>query len=102
MALTIWAKLRDILEPKLAPSAKVGHFDSYMACIITLLTWHQSGSRPSKSTTESKNLGPSRQFDHNNDVPPEHIIAEFQARQASPAYQEMLVSVLADNTRTQV
>ncbi|KAI0335964.1 P-loop containing nucleoside triphosphate hydrolase protein [Cubamyces sp. BRFM 1775] len=67
----VWAKLRDILTPKLSRSEK-------------------SSSRPSRQPTETKDIGPMRQVDHGNDVSPEQIIAEFQARQASPAYQEML------------
>ena len=34
-----------------------------------------------------------RYNDYSRDVAPEQIIADFQARQASPAYQEMLVSI---------
>ncbi|KAI0757146.1 P-loop containing nucleoside triphosphate hydrolase protein [Daedaleopsis nitida] len=68
---TIWAKLRTILEPKLAPPTK-------------------AGNRPSKLAAESKDLSYGRHHDHGNEVAPEQIIADFQARQASPAYQEML------------
>ncbi|KAI8995492.1 P-loop containing nucleoside triphosphate hydrolase protein [Trametes punicea] len=68
---TIWAKLREILAPKMTRSDK-------------------SSGRPLRQPTEIKDAGPSRQTDHGFDVPPEQLIAEFQARQASPAYQEML------------
>ncbi|KAI0374315.1 P-loop containing nucleoside triphosphate hydrolase protein [Pilatotrama ljubarskyi] len=70
----VWAKLRDILAPKLSRSEKAG----------------PSSARPSRQATESKDSGASRQLDHGGDVPSEQIIADFQARQASPAYQEML------------
>ncbi|KAI0670050.1 P-loop containing nucleoside triphosphate hydrolase protein [Trametes maxima] len=68
---TVWAKLRDILSPKLNRSEK-------------------SSGRPSRQPTEPKDSGYGRYFDHGNDVAPEQIIADFQARQASLAYQEML------------
>ncbi|KAI0361784.1 P-loop containing nucleoside triphosphate hydrolase protein [Trametes cingulata] len=68
---TVWAKLRDILAPKLSRSER-------------------SSGRPSRQATETKDSASTRQFDHGNDVPSEQIIADFQARQASPAYQEML------------
>ncbi|PIL32118.1 hypothetical protein GSI_06824 [Ganoderma sinense ZZ0214-1] len=68
---TIWAKIRSILEPKLAPPSKIG-------------------VRPSKLISESRDYGHSRYYDQGSEVAPEQIIADFQARQASPAYQEML------------
>ncbi|KAI1797739.1 P-loop containing nucleoside triphosphate hydrolase protein [Ganoderma leucocontextum] len=67
----IWANIHSILEPKLAPPGK-------------------TGARPSKLVTESKSHGHSRYYDQGSDIAPEQIIADFQARQASPAYQEML------------
>ncbi|TBU35097.1 P-loop containing nucleoside triphosphate hydrolase protein [Dichomitus squalens] len=67
----IWAKMRSILDTKLVPLEKMG-------------------SRPSKIVAESKDFGHVHYRDHSNEVPPEQIIADFQARQASPAYQEML------------
>ncbi|KAI0639258.1 P-loop containing nucleoside triphosphate hydrolase protein [Trametes polyzona] len=68
---TVWAKLRDLLAPKLSRSEK-------------------SSGRQSRQPTETKDQANGRYVDHSNEVPPEQIIAEFQARQASPAYQEML------------
>ncbi|RDX56021.1 P-loop containing nucleoside triphosphate hydrolase protein [Lentinus brumalis] len=67
----IWAMLRSILEPKLA---QIGN----------------AVNRPLKVASEAKDSGPSRHSDRSNDVLSEQIIADFQARQASPAYQEML------------
>ncbi|KAI0651707.1 P-loop containing nucleoside triphosphate hydrolase protein [Trametes meyenii] len=67
----VWAKLRNILSPKLNRSEK-------------------SSGRPSRQPTETKDSGYGRYFDYGNDVAPEQIIADFQARQASPAYQDML------------
>ena len=51
--------------------------------------------------TESKDYGHVRYYDHSSDTPAEQIIADFQARQASPAYQEMLVSLFRQRTLAQ-
>ncbi|KAI9057120.1 P-loop containing nucleoside triphosphate hydrolase protein [Trametes sanguinea] len=67
----VWAKLRAILEPKLSHADK-------------------SSGRSTRQPTETKETGPGRSVDRGNDIPSEQIIADFQARQASPAYQEML------------
>ncbi|KAH9857918.1 P-loop containing nucleoside triphosphate hydrolase protein [Lenzites betulinus] len=67
----VWGRLRDILSPKLTRSEK-------------------SNGRPSRQPTEAKDNVSSRYVDHSNDIPPEQLIAEFEARQASPAYQDML------------
>ncbi|KAL1952101.1 hypothetical protein VTO73DRAFT_1250 [Trametes versicolor] len=67
----VWARLREILSPKLARAEK-------------------SNGKQSRQPTETKDFSSSRYVDHGNDVPSEQIIADFQARQASPAYQEML------------
>ncbi|KAI0778038.1 P-loop containing nucleoside triphosphate hydrolase protein [Trametes elegans] len=67
----VWAKLREILSPKLSRSEK-------------------SSGRPSRQPTEARDQSYGRQTDYSNEVLPEQIMAEFEARQASPAYQEML------------
>ncbi|RPD63094.1 P-loop containing nucleoside triphosphate hydrolase protein [Lentinus tigrinus ALCF2SS1-6] len=69
----IWAKLRNILEPKLAQT-------------------NNGANRPSKVANEPKDFGPSRFNDRSSEILPEQLIADFQARQASLAYQEMLAS----------
>lgn len=45
-----------------------------------------------KQVVETQDLIGSRSTDHNRDVVSEQLIAGFKARQASLAYQEMLVS----------
>ncbi|KAH9944510.1 P-loop containing nucleoside triphosphate hydrolase protein [Epithele typhae] len=69
----LWGKLRNILEPKLSLQSK-------------------SGNRVIKAAVEAKEQKRSQHYDNGRDVDPEQIVADFQARQASPAYQEMLRS----------
>ncbi|KAH9835693.1 P-loop containing nucleoside triphosphate hydrolase protein [Rhodofomes roseus] len=67
----IWAKLRSILEPKLK-------------------TERENIEKSAKPTSDLKQRHGSRSYKHGSEVDPEQIIASFQARQSSPAYQEML------------
>ncbi|CDO72377.1 hypothetical protein BN946_scf184977.g76 [Trametes cinnabarina] len=67
----LWAKLRAILAPKMTTSERIN-------------------GRSSRQPTDTKDIGPSPPLDRSNEPPSEQIIADFQARQATPAYQEML------------
>ncbi|KAI0824200.1 P-loop containing nucleoside triphosphate hydrolase protein [Trametes gibbosa] len=67
----VWARLRDILSPKLSRTEK-------------------SSGRPSRQPTDTKDHTSGRYMDHSNDVSPEQLVADFEARQASAAYQDML------------
>ncbi|KAF7347727.1 putative helicase C15C4.05 [Mycena venus] len=68
----VWAKLRAIIESKLDSDLK-------------------SNGKSVKQSSEVKSSSATRTSGHANDLASEQIAAGFRARQASPAYQEMLV-----------
>ena len=85
----IWTGLRDIVTSKLNAKEKVKNFDS-SALLHTLNSFVQAikGSvQPSSSSSRIARTTVSKYPDTN----PEEIIAGFAARQASPAYQMMMV-----------
>ncbi|KAJ7631081.1 P-loop containing nucleoside triphosphate hydrolase protein [Roridomyces roridus] len=67
----VWAKLRSIIEPKLEPDVK-------------------ANGKGSKHLPEAKATSIHRPAAHVTELASEQIAAGFRARQASPAYQEML------------
>ncbi|KAJ7170010.1 P-loop containing nucleoside triphosphate hydrolase protein [Mycena filopes] len=67
----VWAKLRSIIEPKIDLEYK-------------------ANSKPTKQALATKATSAPRPLGQANDLASEQIAAGFQARQASPAYQEML------------
>ncbi|KAJ7181792.1 P-loop containing nucleoside triphosphate hydrolase protein [Mycena crocata] len=67
----VWAKLRSIIEPKLEADPK-------------------SNGKGAKRPAEVKHGSAPRTLAHVNELASEQIAAGFRARQASPAYQEML------------
>ncbi|KAJ7925913.1 P-loop containing nucleoside triphosphate hydrolase protein [Mycena leptocephala] len=71
----VWAKLRSIIEPKLESDPK-------------------SNGKGAKQSLDVKSSSTPRTLGHINDLAAEQIAAGFRARQASPAYQEMLSQVL--------
>ncbi|KAJ6604782.1 P-loop containing nucleoside triphosphate hydrolase protein [Mycena vulgaris] len=67
----VWAKLRSIIEPKLEPDLK----------------FNGKGAKQSLEVKPSSTL---RALTHVTELASDQIAAGFRARQASPAYQEML------------
>ncbi|KAJ7786454.1 P-loop containing nucleoside triphosphate hydrolase protein [Mycena metata] len=68
----VWAKLRSIIEPKVDLE-------------------HKANGKAVKQFSEAKPSSMARPLVQVNDLASEQIAAGFRARQASPAYQEMLV-----------
>ncbi|KIK71157.1 hypothetical protein GYMLUDRAFT_66365 [Collybiopsis luxurians FD-317 M1] len=70
----VWAKLRSLVEPKLAISAK-----------------DISSIKSQRLLNDSAEMNANRAFSVNGPDFSEHLMTAFQARQSSPSYQEMLV-----------
>lgn len=85
-----WAKLKTIVQTKLESQSKVSRISNFIVWFVLRVV--QSSGKSSKAAGGGKGERQTRGISSFHELSEEQIKAGFEARRASPAYQQMLVS----------